>query len=326
VEPPSRNAIQHYDVQLKLNGAPCGQPLTFTPRTGGTGDPMTFKIIDLKPGTEYQWRACAVGPAGAGRWSPFHKLTTTKHVPKAPVPVHDSSRSSAFSDGSLTVYWETAAKGHVDETDVKEFKVLVDGQKYQNVPATQHSITIDKLAPGSKHKVAIITVNYAGESDPCVIDRQMPDEGAVDITAKETELCKLKELDSAHGDTVVDALSLKFNNVNDSDIFSCTHMYNCGLPTKLECGYPVINVEKPYRCWRFAWEQGPGGNGAKWKGNSQTNGRIDGWLRVKALKRHVEGWVGKIRKLENELANLKEKRRRLFKEARRQYVDPMVDQ
>lgn len=146
---------------------------------------------------------------------------------------------------------------------------------HDNIVSNEYEI--DRLRPGSRYMFEISSSNEFGRSPPSKITASTTDSMKQVINLYQIQINILNI------NMEIEVYRQKWNNYNDSDIFSCTH-----ISGSFKADYHISRVAKPHRCYTFNWRAGPAGLGCTWKGNSQTNGKVDGDVIVYAKTKDVK--------------------------------------
>ena len=247
-------------------------------------------IKDLLPGQDYKIKVRAVNDAGEGGWSNVLTIKTTSTKP----PMPSNLKVTNVNDDSFTFSWQKPEVTRPGETEIQSYVVTKNGVPIFDGMYSELRLSITNLKANTKYKIGIRATNLAGSGPEATVSKTTSNRIQADIDKKQKEL---KLLDTKNEIIV----HTKGYDENDSDIVSCTHIRDT-----FNCDYKISKVSRPDRCWTFAPTINRG-TGCSWRGNSQTNGRVIGevkvyarncdkhWKEIKGLKKEIEGLEAKAR-------------------------------
>ena len=293
-EPFSYTSIQTY--QLSLDGILQDQEF------GATTQHM---LCGLSPGREYKVQVRAKNTAGYGDWSGDIAFKTTVTLPGVVREMYCGD----IQDASIQVVWK-APEVKKNATEIVSYKIMVNGNEVfagYICEGRGHNqiVQIDRLKPGAQYSVSVQARNLAGlceekQTLDGISTSNLTQKG---LDEKVTTLATLEE----NPDEKEEVYSKHYYN-RDSDVFSCAH-----ISGEFKCDYKIATVVSPERCNSFSWNQLEKG-GCGWKGNSQTNGKVDG--QVKVYAKRSDKYQESIQVLKKEIAEEREGIARMHQRSR----------
>ncbi|MBD3920228.1 hypothetical protein H8B09_15790 [Paenibacillus sp. PR3] len=114
------------------------------------GNLLSFKAVDLLPGSQHVYRIRAFNAGGNGVWTALKSITTTTSAPSVP-----GGLAGEASDKKVNLTWNAVP-------DAVYYEVEADGIVYNNSNANFSEMT--SLIPGSTHQYRIRSANEIGTS------------------------------------------------------------------------------------------------------------------------------------------------------------------